>query len=114
MVRDSSANFIAARKTRISAPCVAGAEALALRHGCELGLLLGLTHVVVEYDSKEYISCMWGNIADGRWEAFPILARCLKFGEAFQDCRWSWIPRSANMAADLLASRRFVDMCDLS
>ncbi|KAM2035155.1 hypothetical protein EV2_039176 [Malus domestica] len=102
VVRDSFGNFIDARRTKTSAPCVAVAEALALRRGCELGVSLGLTHVVIESDSKESISCMRANISDGRWEAFPVLARCLKLGEAFQDCRWLWKPITANMAADIL------------
>ncbi|CAN6717826.1 unnamed protein product [Malus baccata var. baccata] len=48
----------------------------------------------------------------GSWEAFPILARCKRMGKAFNDCRWSWVPRSANMASDLLASRQSREVCD--
>ncbi|RXH86973.1 hypothetical protein DVH24_022246 [Malus domestica] len=50
----------------------------------------------------------------GRWEAFPSLVKAKRLGESFQDCRWSWIPRSANMTADSLASHRCVEMCDVS
>ncbi|KAM1476581.1 hypothetical protein ACFXTO_038550 [Malus domestica] len=51
---------------------------------------------------QESISCMLANISDGRWEAFPVLVRCLRLREAFQDCHWSWKPISANMAANIL------------
>ncbi|RXH92234.1 hypothetical protein DVH24_033130 [Malus domestica] len=30
--------------------------------------------------------------------------------EAFQFCRWSWVPRTANGAADFLALRGFQEM----
>ncbi|CAN6727617.1 unnamed protein product [Malus baccata var. baccata] len=53
-----------------------------------------------------------GSDTRGSWEAFPILARCKRMGEAFNDCRWSWTPRSANMAADRLALRQSREVCD--
>ncbi|CAN6675727.1 unnamed protein product [Malus baccata var. baccata] len=31
--------------------------------------------------------------------------------DIFQSCRWSWVPRSANLAADRLASRSNTEMC---
>ncbi|CAN6681158.1 unnamed protein product [Malus baccata var. baccata] len=46
------------------------------------------------------------------WEAFPILARAKRLGSAFQNCRWSWVPRSANLAANVLASADITEMCD--
>ncbi|CAN6700292.1 unnamed protein product [Malus baccata var. baccata] len=76
------------------------AEAVAVQYGCELGHELGQTHVVLESDSQQSISCLRGSF--------------LMLGEAFQDCRWSWIPRLANLAADHLASRSCVEMCDVS
>ncbi|XP_070667570.1 uncharacterized protein [Malus domestica] len=47
----------------------------------------------------------------GNWDAFPLLAKCTSLGKAFQDCRWSWVPRSANKAADSLASRQSREAC---
>ncbi|KAM1331436.1 hypothetical protein ACFX2H_043608 [Malus domestica] len=114
VIRDSSGNFIVAWRSRFKAYCVTIAEALAIRCGFELGLSLGLNHVVVESDSKDSICCLRGKISNGIWEAFPTLARCKNIGEAFQDFRWSWIPRSTNMAANLLALRKSVEMCDFS
>ncbi|RXI07326.1 hypothetical protein DVH24_026462 [Malus domestica] len=52
------------------------------------------------------------SIANGRWKAFPILSKCRQVGNSFNDCRWSWIPRTTNMAPDRLASQRCVKMCD--
>lgn len=59
----------------------------------------------MESDSLESISCLRDLATMRSWEAFPILAQNKGMGEAFNDCRRSWVPRSANMAADLLASR---------
>ncbi|KAM1383307.1 hypothetical protein PS2_035388 [Malus domestica] len=53
-------------------------------------------------------------IMRGSWEAFPSLVKAKRLGESFQDCRWSWTPRSANTTADSLASNRCVEMCDVS
>ncbi|KAM1151698.1 hypothetical protein ACFX19_034994 [Malus domestica] len=54
------------------------------------------------------------SVADAEVVAVQYGSRCLKLGEAFQDCRWSWIPRLANLAADHLASCSCVEMCDVS
>lgn len=77
-----------------------------------MGIAMGMNFVVVESDSLELISFLNGEISNGRWEAFPALLRCKLLGESFQDCHWSWTPRSANLAADQLASQRCVEMCD--
>ncbi|KAM1241975.1 hypothetical protein TB2_047250 [Malus domestica] len=114
IVRDLMGSFIAARRSRFQAPSVPVAEALAILRGCELGHSLGLSHAVVESDSSNSISCLQGSFTNGRWEAFPILTRCKKVDNFFHDCRWSWAPRSANMAADRLASRSCVKMCDFT
>ncbi|KAM2750524.1 hypothetical protein EV2_029295 [Malus domestica] len=87
VAQDARGEFIAAARYHISASCVAMAEALALLCGCEL--------------------------ANGNWEAFPILANAWDLGETFQNCRWSWVPRSANMAADSLASFCNLEMCNV-
>ncbi|KAM1324321.1 hypothetical protein PS2_045096 [Malus domestica] len=48
------------------------------------------------------------------WEAFPTLTRILRLMDVFQRCRWSWVLRSANMAAHRLASRSNTEMCGSS
>lgn len=48
VVRDSSGNFITARRFRLNAPSIAAAEAMVILRGCDLGLSLDLNHVVVE------------------------------------------------------------------
>lgn len=40
---------------------------------------------------------------DGNWEIYPIIRLTVDSKTAFQVCRWSWVPRLANMAADFLA-----------
>ncbi|CAN6571052.1 unnamed protein product [Malus baccata var. baccata] len=113
VLRDAEAHFIAAARYHIRAPCVAAVEAMALLRGCELGASLGLSEVILESDSSEAISCLSNSIENGSWEAIPTLARVKLFGEAFQNCRWSWVPRTANMAADALTSRDCAELCDV-
>ncbi|KAM1608239.1 hypothetical protein ACFX13_020844 [Malus domestica] len=112
VIRADGGNFVAARRELISASSVASAEALALVKGCELATVLGLGCIIVESDSQESISALTASLETGRWEAFPTLAVAKRLGESFQDCRWTWAPRSANQAADLLASRTCTEMCN--
>ncbi|CAN6683746.1 unnamed protein product [Malus baccata var. baccata] len=70
--------------------------------------------VIIESDSLDSISSLSDPSRRGSWEAFPSLVKAKRLGESFQDCRWSWTPRSANTAADSLASIRCVEMCDVS
>ncbi|RXH90648.1 hypothetical protein DVH24_035412 [Malus domestica] len=74
-------------------------------HRCEFGLDLGLKQVVIESDSHDSITSLSTSIENGSWEAYLALLHTRRLGESFQDCRWSWIPRSANMMADFLASK---------
>ncbi|XP_050136220.1 uncharacterized protein LOC126611961 [Malus sylvestris] len=113
VLRDAEAHFIAAARYHIRAPCAAAVEAMALLRGCELGATLGFYEVILESDSSEAISCLSNSIENGSWEAVPTLTRVKLLGEAFQNCRWSWVPRSANMAADALTSRDCAELCDV-
>ncbi|KAM3002069.1 hypothetical protein FF2_038272 [Malus domestica] len=112
VARDDAGRFVAANRMRVTAFSVAVEEALAVLHECEFGRNMGWNFVIVESDFQESISCIRDLDTMGSWEAFPILARCKRLGESFNDCRWSWIPRSANMAADLLALRQSREVCD--
>lgn len=114
VVRDSAGTFIAARRGCFAAHSAAVVEAIAIRHGCELGVAMGFNLIVIESDSQDSISYLMGKTSNGRWEAFPVLTKCKLIGNSFQACRWSWIPRSANLAADCLASRRNREMCDFT
>lgn len=89
------------------------AEAMAIMHGCKLGISRGWNYVIIESDSSESISCLRDRAKMGSWEAFPILVKCYRMGVAFQDCRWSWVSRLANSAADHLESRRCREVCDV-
>ncbi|KAM1275713.1 hypothetical protein ACFX13_026101 [Malus domestica] len=71
------------------------AEALAIWFGCEFAKSLGLNRIIVESDSKENISALAQDMIK----------------DIFQSCRWSWVPRSANLAVDRLASRSNTEMC---
>ncbi|XP_050125671.1 uncharacterized protein LOC126602882 [Malus sylvestris] len=110
VIRDASGQFVAAERFALSTPSVAAAEATALLRGCELGSSLGLQLVIVESDSRESIDWLSGDVDVGSWEAYPVLTRVKMVSDAFQFCRWSWVPRSANGAADFLASRGFPEM----
>ncbi|XP_068329845.1 uncharacterized protein [Pyrus communis] len=113
VIRDHEGKFVAAKRGRIGAPSVAVAEAAAILLGCELAFELELDCIIVESDSRENIHCLTQDISRGSWEAFPDISKALRIGGNFQDCRWSWTPRSANLAAHALASRRNPEMCDV-
>ena len=63
-------------------------------------------------DGLELISCFRDMAKKGSWDAFPSLLNCVRLGNKFLDCRWSWVPRPANSAADHLASRSSREVCD--
>ncbi|KAM1512807.1 hypothetical protein ACFX1Z_024327 [Malus domestica] len=52
-------------------------------------------------------------LAARSWMAYPILAKVKNFRDSFQDCCWSWTPRSADKEADLLASQKLKEMCNV-
>lgn len=107
MARESAWKFLAARRQAIVAMCVSQAEALALLHGCELSISQRFRCIILESDSL----CLNGKLEDGSWRAYPILVQVQKFQDSFQDYRWSWTPRSANKATDMLASQKSKKMC---
>ncbi|KAB2610459.1 hypothetical protein D8674_018491 [Pyrus ussuriensis x Pyrus communis] len=111
VVRNHKGNFVAAKKVQIGAPSVAAAEASAILLGCDLARSLGLDRIIVDSDSKKNILNLAKASSSGSWEAFPFLSKALRLKGSFQDCRWSWVPRSANAAAHKLASRRNPEMC---
>ncbi|CAN6724577.1 unnamed protein product [Malus baccata var. baccata] len=112
IIRAAEGKFVAAARYPLSAPSTAVAEALALLRGCELGAAMGLQAMIVESDSLEAVKCLSVSLEMGSWDTFPVLARVKQLGEAFQFCRWSWVPRSANGAAHELASVGFPEMCE--
>ncbi|KAB2621987.1 hypothetical protein D8674_024169 [Pyrus ussuriensis x Pyrus communis] len=113
IARDMERKFVAAARYAITAPSAAAAEAYALLHGCQLGEELGVRYVILESDSLEAIKCLSSSLSRGSWEAFPVLARVKQLGGKFLDCRWSWVPRSANGVAHKIASVGFTEMCDV-
>ncbi|XP_070667358.1 uncharacterized protein [Malus domestica] len=112
VMQATEGRFVAAARYPFSAPSAAAVEALALLRGCELGVALGINALIIESDSLDAVNCLSGFLEMGSWESFPVLARVKQLGEAFQFCRWSWVPRSANGAAHELASVGFTEMSD--
>ncbi|KAM1271688.1 hypothetical protein ACFX2I_032579 [Malus domestica] len=110
VIRDAFGQFKAAARYAISSPSVAVAEAHALLRGCELGSSLGYHLVIVESDSRESIDWLSGVGDNGSWEAYPVLTRVKVVSAAFQSCRWSWVSRTANGAADCLVSWVFPEV----
>ncbi|CAN6687217.1 unnamed protein product [Malus baccata var. baccata] len=102
--------FMAVERYAFSPPSVAAAEVTALLRGCELGTSLGFQSVILESDSRESIDWLSGAVDVGSWEAYPVLMKVKLVSEAFQFCRWSWVPITANGAADFLAYRGFQEM----
>ncbi|KAM1745366.1 hypothetical protein ACFX11_012123 [Malus domestica] len=87
-------------------------EALAVLEGCLLARQENLTQVVMESDSLSIITWLKESISKATWEAFHVLTRVLDIGASMHTCRWSWIPRSRNDAADSIASHQVPKMRD--
>ena len=113
VARDDVGKFFAACRYGIKAMSVACAEALAILLGCELGISCGWRSIIIESDSADSINFLQDVAKLGSWEAFPTLVKCSRLGKSFHQCRWSWVPRLANSAADLLASRNCREACDV-
>ena len=113
VARNADGSFLAAARYSLRASSSSMAEAMALLCGCELGASLGVGNIILESDSREAISSLDGSLLSGSWEVFPLLARVKRLSGSFQNCRWSWVPRSANGAADALASAGITEMCDI-
>nr|XP_017188741.2 uncharacterized protein LOC108173698 [Malus domestica] len=109
---DEEWRFLAASRSGVKATSVAMGEAMAILHGCMLGKRMGWNKIILETDSLESISCLRDMAKKGSWDAFPSLLDCVRLGKEFLDCRWSWVPRPANSAADHLASRSSREVCD--
>ncbi|CAN6709954.1 unnamed protein product [Malus baccata var. baccata] len=112
VARDEAGRFLAASRSGVLATSVAMGEALAILHGCMLSKRMGWRRISIESDSLESISCLRDMAKKGSWDAFPVLLKCVRLGKEFLDCRWSWVLRPANSAADLLASRSSREVCD--
>ena len=110
VIRDSNGRFIAARKQSVTASGVHEVEAKALLEGCKLANSLELEKVIIESDSKEVVSSLSNSIYQGRWKMVPVLWKAMKMKGSFQQCLWSWVPQSANRAADRLASVKNSEM----
>ncbi|CAB4279601.1 unnamed protein product [Prunus armeniaca] len=54
------------------ADCTIEAKTLAILEGCNFAIQQGHTRVVIEFDSKEAISCPNRSIPRGRWQLYPI------------------------------------------
>ncbi|KAM1179951.1 hypothetical protein ACFX2J_018927 [Malus domestica] len=94
VIRDARGKFVVARKSPLKAPKVSVAETIAVLEGCMLAKQLGIKDVVIEFDSKETISCLQSSIKNGSWEALPALRKIRKIK----------VPRSTNMVAEYMAS----------
>lgn len=99
VVRDFDGKFVASQKYSLHAQVWQLLKQWPfILWGCQLGSSLGFNSVIIEFDSLESISCLRNVLTNGNWEAFPTLIKSKKIEQFFQDCRWSWSPRSANMA----------------
>ncbi|KAM2304855.1 hypothetical protein PS1_024793 [Malus domestica] len=113
VARDSDGKFLAARRQAFMAMCVSQAKTTTFLHGYELGFSQDFRYIILESDSLESISCLNDNLDNGSWMAYPILAKVKNFRDSFQACCWSWTPRSADKEANLLASQKLKEMCNV-
>lgn len=88
------------KKFPICSPLLA--EACALREGVVLALNLGMENVLFESDSLMLIKACRREEVNG--EVQNLVADILYMKQAFQSCGFTWVARSGNGVAHLLAS----------
>ncbi|KAI5352407.1 hypothetical protein L3X38_005298 [Prunus dulcis] len=103
LIRNTHGDFIKGSSIPSVANSAIEAEAQACLEGCKLAAEMGYRHVTFESDCKEIISPLKGPLSNGRWEIYPILSTVRDVLNCFQTYVWTWIPRTANQAADHLA-----------
>lgn len=114
VIRGAMGQFVTAARFAVQAPNVLTAKVLAMLKGCQLATNFGYRQVIFESDSKETILSLSRSLNAGRWEAVPTLTFVKRMEASFQDCRWSWSPRTANMASHSLVSRDNTEMCNVT
>ncbi|XP_062014406.1 uncharacterized protein LOC133730919 [Rosa rugosa] len=104
IARDSSGILIggSARSTLASSPMAAEAQAISL--GLELAISLSLSSFQLESDSLVLISALLNPLSTVDWTASNNIAHIRVQGGLFHRVNWLWSSRSANAAADLVAS----------
>ena len=111
VARDWLSGCRAVKSVWMHASSVGMAEALAILEGCLLAKCLQVQEVVIESDAQGVIRSLNSPSLSCDWDLLPILSRILDVGRSFHSCSWSWIPRSANMAADFVARSISTEMC---
>ncbi|CAL9019993.1 unnamed protein product, partial [Prunus brigantina] len=104
IARNANGEFVGAKCLSFQAESSIMAEAIAGLEGCKWASELGLSEVCFEYDSKELVESVKGNIKRGRWNLYPLLSRIRECNSIFSNCNWAWTGRKNNEAADHLAS----------
>ncbi|RXH95452.1 hypothetical protein DVH24_007952 [Malus domestica] len=104
VIRDSSRRCLEVKRMKVLASSAAMAESLVVLEGCLLAKGLNFPRVVIESDSNWLLRLFF----ELRLGTLPNLRLYL----AFQACSWSFIPRSANCAADFVAKNFTSEMCN--
>lgn len=78
-------------------------EAMAVLEGCLLARQCNYHQIMVESGCKQILSYLNGDLDDCNWEIYPLLSRILQTRCLFQNCVWSWVPRSTNEAGNFVA-----------
>nr|XP_028952426.1 uncharacterized protein LOC114822268 [Malus domestica] len=112
VILDFDSQCLAVRRRRIRAITVQLGEVLGVLEGCCMARQMGFSHIVIESDSKGIIESLNGCIEQGAWELFPVLGKIRSEYGSFVSYDWSWVLRSANKAADYVASYTGAKMCD--
>nr|AFP55576.1 hypothetical protein [Rosa rugosa] len=103
IARDSRGAVLGGKAFRILAPSPMAAEALALREAVCLAMDFTLGEVIISSDSKSLIQCLEMRSRAPDWRAATIVEQVRSLTDS-RKVSWSWISRSANQAAHLVAS----------
>ncbi|XP_062005967.1 uncharacterized protein LOC133723160 [Rosa rugosa] len=104
IIRNSAGDFQCGSASSATCGSAAEAEASAVLLGVSLAVSYNLKMVQVESDAKEIITDLRGMGREKNWRTYPILEQIRRKAESFDDFKWDWIPREANMAAHIAAT----------
>ncbi|TQE06792.1 hypothetical protein C1H46_007574 [Malus baccata] len=112
VIRDSQGRCKSMERKKVRASNALMPEAKAVFQGCLSARQRNYPCLIVEFDSKQVISALNEGKGNCSWEIFPIVNHIIDVGKSFQNCKWSWVPRSANEATNFVATYVGMEMSE--
>ncbi|OMP08526.1 hypothetical protein COLO4_06385 [Corchorus olitorius] len=110
VIRNSDAEVVGGLAERYKVCSSLIAEGIAVRNGLKVAKQMRIHKIVVEIDSQVLAQSVERS-GDTHWEIDNIAHDIRALMKDFEDCRFRWIARSANKAADWLSQQSKKGMC---